>query len=293
MEIIQKAPAKINLSLDARFRHPSGEHEWEMVMTSVDLADYVHLKPSKTLHVTTDSGFLPEDPRNLAYQAALALQRASGQKLGARIHIEKHIPVAAGLGGGSSDAAAVLRGLNKLWQLNYSRQQLAEIGLQVDSDVPYCVYSETALVTGRGEQVQPLGELPNFWVVLAKPKVSVSTPSILNTLDYSQLRYHPDTQKVLAGIQQRDFALMTSGMANSLESVTASRHPEITAIKQRLIKYGAQVAQMSGSGPTVFGLCEKHSRATRVYNSMKGFCREVYLLRTIGNSYHIEKSSLN
>ncbi|KRM71285.1 4-(cytidine 5'-diphospho)-2-C-methyl-D-erythritol kinase [Lacticaseibacillus brantae] len=291
MEIIQKAPAKINLSLDARFRHPDGEHEWEMVMTSVDLADYVHIQPSKTLHVTTDSGFLPEDPRNLAYQAALALQRVSGTRLGARIHIEKHIPVAAGLGGGSSDAAAVLRGLNRLWGLNYSREQLAKIGLQVDSDVPYCVYSETALVTGRGEQIKPLGELPNFWVVLAKPKVSVSTPSILNRLDYSEIKYRPDTQTVLDGIRERDFGMMASGMANSLESVTAARHPEITAIKTRLLKYGAQVAQMSGSGPTVFGLCEKQSRATRVYNSMKGFCHEVYLLRAIGHTYHIEKSS--
>ncbi|KRO17302.1 4-(cytidine 5'-diphospho)-2-C-methyl-D-erythritol kinase [Lacticaseibacillus saniviri] len=279
MEIIQKAPAKINLSLDARFRHPDGEHEWKMVMTSVDLADYVHLRPSRHLRVTTDSGFLPEDPRNLAYQAALALQRASGVRSGAAIHIEKHIPVAAGLGGGSSDAAAVLRGLNELWQLHYTKQQLAEIGLQVDSDVPYCVYSETALVTGKGEQVAPLGPLPNFWVVLAKPRVSVSTPTILNAVDYSQPLIHPNTDAVLAGINAGDFGQMSLGMANSLEALTAKRHPEITAIKHRLLKYGAQVAQMSGSGPTVFGLCEKYSRANRVYNSMKGFCREVYLLR--------------
>ncbi|MFD1486105.1 4-(cytidine 5'-diphospho)-2-C-methyl-D-erythritol kinase [Lacticaseibacillus baoqingensis] len=281
MEIIQKAPAKINLSLDALYRHHDGEHEWRMVMTSVDLADYVHIKPHASVHVTTDSGFLPEDPRNLAYKAAIALQKAAGVRQGARIHIEKHIPVAAGLGGGSSDAAAVLRGLNTLWGLDYSLAQLATIGLQVDSDVPYCVYSQTALVTGRGEVVQPLGQLPNFWVVLAKPGVSVSTPSILNALDYNQPMPRPDTDKVLAGIKANDFQLMISGMTNSLEHVTAGRHHEITALTTRFIKYGAQVAQMSGSGPTVFGLCEKHSRAVRVYNSMKGFCKEVYLLRPL------------
>ncbi|WP_461214503.1 4-(cytidine 5'-diphospho)-2-C-methyl-D-erythritol kinase [Lacticaseibacillus sp. GG6-2] len=282
MELIQKAPAKINLSLDALYRHHDGEHEWRMVMTSVDLADYVHIQPNKTIRVTTDSGFLPEDPRNLAYKAAMVLQRAAGTHLGARIHIEKHIPVSAGLGGGSSDAAAVLRGLNDLWQLGYSLEQLATIGLQIDSDVPYCVYSKTALVTGRGEIVRPLGALPSFWVVLAKPRASVSTPSILNALDYSQPLPRPDTDRVLSGIASHDFAEMASGMANSLEKLTASRYPDITALTTRFVKYGAQIAQMSGSGPTVFALCQKHSRAIRVYNSMKGFCPEVYLVRPLG-----------
>lgn len=281
MELIEKAPAKINLSLDALYRHRDGEHEWRMVMTSVDLADYVHIQPSEAIRVTTDSGFLPEDPRNLAYKAATLLQQVSGVNNGASIHIEKHIPVSAGLGGGSSDAAAVLRGLNKLWRLGYSRTQLAQLGLKVDSDVPYCVYSQTAKVTGRGEIVEPLGALPNFWVVLAKPRASVSTPSILNAVDYSKPLPRPDTDRVLAGIQAHDFAQMTSGMANSLEQLTASRYPEITALRERFVRYGAQIAQMSGSGPTVFALCEKRSRAMRVYNSMKGFCPEVYLVRPL------------
>lgn len=286
MTLIEKAPAKINLSLDALFRHPDGAHEWEMVMTSVDLADYVHIDPAETVTVSTNSGFLPEDPRNLAYQAAMSLKRYAKVEGGASIYIEKHIPVAAGLGGGSSDAAAVLRGLNQLWQLDYSLATLAEIGLQVDSDVPYCVYSQTAFVTSKGEKVQPLGSLPNFWVVLAKPKVSVSTPSILNAVDYDQNLPRPDTDAVLTGITQQDFALMTSGMVNSLEAVTSERYPEIVALKQRLIKFGAEHAQMSGSGPTVFGLCQKHSRALRVYNSMKGFCKEVYLLRPLSLERH-------
>lgn len=281
MTIIQKAPAKINLALDALYRHHDGQHEWRMVMASVDLADYVHIKAADGLSVTTDSGFLPEDPRNLAYKAARLLQQHAGITAGAKIHIEKHIPVAAGLGGGSSDAAAVLRGLNQLWGLGYSLQTLATIGLAVDSDVPYCVYSQTALVSGRGDVVEPIGKLPHFWVVMAKPKASVSTPSILNALDYTQPMPRPDTQAVLAGIAAGDFEQMAAGMANSLQALTASRYPEITVLRERFLKYGAQVAQMSGSGPTVFGLCQKYSRAAHVYNAMKGFCPEVYLLRPL------------
>jgi 4-diphosphocytidyl-2-C-methyl-D-erythritol kinase len=129
--------------------------------------------------------------------------------------------------------------------------------------------------------VEPLGELPSFWVILAKPKVSVSTPTILRAVDDTNKGAAPDTERVLSGIAHADFEEMVAGMANVLEAVTAARYPEITALKQRLTKYGAQVAQMSGSGPTVFGLCAKKSRAVHVYNSMKGFCKEVYLVHTL------------
>ncbi|KRM87367.1 4-(cytidine 5'-diphospho)-2-C-methyl-D-erythritol kinase [Lacticaseibacillus thailandensis] len=282
MEITQKAPAKINLSLDALYRHGDGEHEWRMVMTSIDLADYVSIRPgARKIRVSTDSGFVPEDARNLAFQAARILRQEAGINAGASIYIEKHIPVAAGLGGGSADAAAVLRGLNELWGLHYSQEQLARIGLKVDSDVPFCVYSQPALVTGRGEQVTPLGTLPSFWVVLVKPAISVTTARILSMVDYDQVLHRPQTDRVLKGITQRNFDLMVSGMGNALEDVTATRFPVIKELEQRLVKYGASVAQMSGTGPTVFGLCPTRSRAERVYNSMRGFCKEVYLVRPL------------
>ncbi|KRN27907.1 4-diphosphocytidyl-2-C-methyl-D-erythritol kinase [Lactobacillus selangorensis] len=282
MERIEKAPAKINLSLDALFRHSDdGRHEWEMVMTSVDLADYVHLKltAAPAIEVRTDSGFLPEDQRNLAYQAARTLQKKFNIAGGVQIAITKHIPVAAGLGGGSADAAAVLRGLNQLWHLDLSLAELAEIGLTIDSDVPYCVYSRTALVTGKGDQIRPLGELPPFWVVLAKPRISVSTPSVLNHLSYRDLNQHPDTRAVIAGIKAHSFDQMCAGMGNVLEEVTARRYPEITHLKRQMLKFGADAAQMSGSGPTVFGLCRKYSRAQHICNSLHGFCKEVYLVQ--------------
>lgn len=280
MEVVNKAPAKINLSLDALFQHHDGQHEWKMVMTSVDLADYVYitLRDDNKITVATDTGFLPEDERNLAYQAAVVLQREYHVKQGATIAIEKHIPVAAGLGGGSTDAAAVLRGLNDLWQLNLSLSQLAQLGLQVDSDVPYCVYSRPALVTGRGEKINILPTLPPFWVILAKPQVSISTPTILQQLDYEQVNNHPDTERLLRGISRHDFQEMIAGMGNVLAPITNTHCNDITRMCMQMRKFGAQIAQMSGSGPTVFGLCEKYSRAQHVFNSMKGFCREVYLV---------------
>ncbi|MFC6165880.1 4-(cytidine 5'-diphospho)-2-C-methyl-D-erythritol kinase [Lactiplantibacillus dongliensis] len=283
MQIVEKAPAKINLGLDTLFEHHNGDKEWNMVMTSVDLADYVQIETIKAnrIEVATDSGFLPNDRRNLAFQAVSLLKRRYQIHSGVKIKIQKTIPVAAGLGGGSSDAAAVLRGLNRLWELNLDLATLAKLGLQIDSDVPYCVYSQTAHVTGKGEIVTPLPKLPPMWIVLAKPKISVSTPNILRQVDYDQLETHPNIEGLLAGIQTGELARVFENMGNVLEPITAKRYPEIMQIKQQLLTFGADAAQMSGTGPTVFGVCRKQSRAQRVYNSLKGFCKEVYLVRPV------------
>lgn len=283
MQIVEKAPAKINLGLDTLFEHRNGDKEWNMVMTSVDLADYVQLETitANRIEVATDSGFLPNDRRNLAFQAVSLLKHRYHIRSGVKIKIHKAIPVAAGLGGGSSDAAAVLRGLNRMWELNLDLKTLAKLGLQIDSDVPYCVYSQTAHVTGKGEVVTPLPKLPALWIVLAKPKISVSTPNILRQVDYDQLATHPDIDQLLAGIQAGDSQQIFTNMGNVLEPITAKRYPEIMQIKRQLLTFGADAAQMSGTGPTVFGVCRKLSRAQRVYNSLKGFCKEVYLVRPV------------
>jgi len=283
VQIVEKAPAKINLGLDTLFEHHDGDKEWNMVMTSVDLADYVQIETmaANRIEVATDSGFLPNDRRNLAFQAVSLLKRRYQINSGVRIKIKKTIPVAAGLGGGSSDAAAVLRGLNRMWELNLDLATLARLGLQIDSDVPYCVYSQTAHVTGKGEIVTPLPKLPPMWIILAKPKISVSTPNILRQVDYDQLTTHPQITDLLAGIQTGDLTQVFQNMGNVLEPITAKRYPEIMQIKQQLLTFGADAAQMSGTGPTVFGVCRKQSRAQRVYNSLKGFCKEVYLVRPV------------
>ncbi|MHA8110641.1 4-(cytidine 5'-diphospho)-2-C-methyl-D-erythritol kinase [Lactobacillaceae bacterium Melli_B4] len=282
MRIVEKAPAKINLGLDTMFKHADGLPEWNMVMTSVDLADYVEIQTvaENRITVESDSVFIPNDRRNLAYQAALLIKQQFHIKTGVVIKITKHIPIAAGLGGGSSDAAAVLRGLNQMFDLKLTKRQLAEIGLKVDSDVPYCIYSQTARVTGRGEIIDVMPKLPSMWIVIVKPRISVSTPKILQEIDYDEL-IHPDMQRLITFTEQGDFTGITTSMGNVLETISGRHYPEILEIKNRLISFGADGSQMSGTGPTVFAICHKYSRAKRLLNSIHGFCNEAYLVRPL------------
>lgn len=283
MEITEKAPAKLNLFLDTPFNHPDGLPEWNMIMTSVDLADYVKIEsiPGRTgIKVRTNTGFLPNDSRNLAYQAARVLQEKYQIRARVNIEIRKHIPVAAGLGGGSSDAAAVLRGLNQLWDLKLNNEELAKIGLAIDSDVPFCVYGHTAHVLGKGEKVIPLKKLPPMWVVIAKPKLSVSTPHIISKIEHQTLQ-HSNIKLMLDAIEHEDYDSICRYMGNVLEQVTGKEHPEVLKIKDKIKQFGADAAQMSGTGPTVFGICSKSTRAKHIVNSLKGFCHEVYLVRIL------------
>ncbi|MEJ6400156.1 4-(cytidine 5'-diphospho)-2-C-methyl-D-erythritol kinase [Nicoliella lavandulae] len=282
MKIVEKAPAKINLGLDTPFMHSDGLPEWNMVMASVDLADYVTIETTgkDEIVVESDSVFIPNDRRNLAYQAALILKQQFSIRTGIKIEIKKHIPIAAGLGGGSSDAAAVLRGMNQLFDLQLTNPKLAEIGLLVDSDVPYCIYSQTALVTGRGEIIEEMPKLPSMWIVIVKPRISVSTPKILQEIDYTKLD-HPNIDSLINYTKRSDLNGITANMGNVLESISGKHYPEILEIKNRLIAYGADGSQMSGTGPTVFAVCQKLSRAKRLLNSIRGFCNEAYLVRPL------------
>lgn len=280
MIVTEKAPAKINLSLDTPMRYLDGSPQWNMVMNSIDLADYltidIHTRP-QTIKIYTDSGFLPNDQRNLAYQAAHILKTRFHRPEGVTVRIKKNIPVAAGLGGGSSDAAAVLRGLNRGWNLGLSLNELAELSLTIDSDVPYCIYSHTAHVTGHGEQIRLLPQCPHYWAVIAKPSVSVSTPTILRQINYEKI-VHLDNEGLLEAIEQENWQHAFAKMGNVLEPVTMKEYPKIKKLKDGMLKLGADMAHMSGTGPTVFGLCHSESRAKRIYNSMRGFCGEVYLV---------------
>ena len=280
MIVTEKAPAKINLSLDTPMRYLDGSPQWDMVMNSIDLADYItidiHDHP-QTIEVCTDSGFLPNDQRNLAYQAVHILKTRFHRSEGVTVKIKKNIPVAAGLGGGSSDAAAVLRGLNRGWQLGLTLDELAHLSLTIDSDVPYCIYNHTTHVTGHGEQVTLLPSCPHYWAVIAKPSVSVSTPIILKQINYEQLE-HLDNQGLLDAIHQQDWQAAFAKMGNVLECVTMQEYPKIKKLKDGMLRLGADMAHMSGTGPTVFGICHSESRAKRIYNSMRGFCTEVYLV---------------
>ena len=282
MELIEKAPAKINLGLDVLYKRPDGYHELEMVMSSIDLADHLFFEelPEDKIIVETNKAFLPVDQRNNVYQAASLIKNKYQIKKGIKIFVKKNIPVAAGLGGGSTDCAAALRGINQLWNLDCSLEELAEIGLAVGTDVPYCVYGNTAFVGGKGENVQVIPSMPPCLVILVKPKMSVSTKTIFKEVDMQQIN-HQKIHGLVEAIQQQDYQSMIAHMGNSLEDVTGKRHPIIHQIKERMLKYGADAALMSGSGPTVFALCRHYSRAQRVFNGLKGFCDEVYLVRTL------------
>ncbi|MGH1649385.1 4-(cytidine 5'-diphospho)-2-C-methyl-D-erythritol kinase [Enterococcus gilvus] len=282
MEIMEKAPAKINLGLDILGKRPDGLHELAMVMASIDLADRLYLEeiPENKIIIETNKAFLPTDKKNHVYEALELVKERFNIDKGLRVKIHKEIPVAAGLGGGSTDSAAALRAVNRLWNLGLSIEELAALGAEVGSDVPYCVYGQTSLVEGFGEKVTPIAPMPQCWVVVVKPRMSVSTRTIFAKIIMEDL-YHPDIEALVSAIEENDYQKMTENLGNSMEVVTIKKHPVIQQLKDRMLKYGADAAMMSGSGPTVYALCHKYSRAKHVLNALKGFCDEVYLVRTL------------
>ncbi|AXG39614.1 4-(cytidine 5'-diphospho)-2-C-methyl-D-erythritol kinase [Enterococcus gilvus] len=279
---MEKAPAKINLGLDILGKRPDGLHELAMVMASIDLADRLYLEeiPENKIIIETNKAFLPTDKKNHVYEALELVKERFNIDEGLRVKIHKEIPVAAGLGGGSTDSAAALRAVNRLWNLGLSIEELAALGAEVGSDVPYCVYGQTSLVEGFGEKVTPIAPMPQCWVVVVKPRMSVSTRTIFAKIVMEDL-YHPDIEALVSAIEENDYQKMTENLGNSMEVVTIKKHPVIQQLKDRMLKYGADAAMMSGSGPTVYALCHKYSRAKHVLNALKGFCDEVYLVRTL------------
>lgn len=278
-----KAPAKINLTLDVLYKRPDNYHEVEMIMTTVDLADRIGLesRADGEIKIVSADRFVPDDARNFAYQAAQLLKDTYAIKEGVTITIEKQIPIAAGLAGGSSDAAATLRGLNELWGLGLSLDTLAELGAKIGSDVSFCVYGGTALATGRGEKIQELPAPPACWVVLAKPNMGVSTAEIYGGLKVDEIE-HPNTQAMIDAIHNKSYEEMCVAIGNVLESVTFTLYPEVVTIKEQMQRFGADAVLMSGSGPTVFGLVDSEARVGRIYNGLRGFCEEVYVVRMLG-----------
>ncbi|SES23043.1 4-diphosphocytidyl-2-C-methyl-D-erythritol kinase [Gracilibacillus ureilyticus] len=285
----EKAPAKINLTLDVLYKRPDQYHEVEMVMTTVDLADRIELflLESGQIKVESDSRFIPNDERNLAYRAAKLLKERFGIKHGVLIKIDKQIPVAAGLAGGSSDAAATLRGLNRLWHINLTIDELAVIGSEIGSDVSFCVYNSTAIAKGRGEKITELPPPPQCWVVLAKPSQGVSTQSVYQSLKLDKLD-HPDTDGMIHAIETANYKEICAKLKNVLETVTLPKNPEVKQIKSQMLKSGADAVLMSGSGPTVYGLVKHESRAVRIYNSLRGFCEDVHIVRMLGTQQTLD-----
>lgn len=262
-----KALAKINLSLDVVRKREDGYHEVRMIMQTINLYDKLEIRKSdeKGIHVTTNISFLPTNENNLVYKAAKLLMEEFGIEEGVSIHLYKYIPVAAGMAGGSSDAAAVLYGMNKLFNLKLSKQDLMERGVKLGADVPYCIMRGTALAEGIGEKLTKLPPAPECFVIIAKPGISVSTKFVYENLHANELTYHPDIDGMIEEIKQGSLEGVAEKMGNVLETVTIKEYPVIEKIKDTMKENGAINAMMSGSGPTVFGLFKTEEEAKKAY----------------------------
>lgn len=279
-ELVINAYAKLNLTLDILRRREDGYHDLCMVMQSISLHDTVALSQTDTGEMELKSGadFLPEERNNLAYRAAEAFFASTGiANPGLRIVLEKNIPVCAGMAGGSSDAAAVLRGLRQMYAPDMSVAELCRIGEKVGSDVPYCVFGGTALAEGRGEILTRLAPMPACWAVICKPPFGLSTPELFGCVQVKKLARHPDTQGVIRSLEHGDLNGVLRRIYNVFEAVLPEKYSEVFSIKNKMLDLGADSAAMTGSGPTVFGLFTDETRAEHACRTLGRQYEQTYL----------------
>lgn len=258
-----KALGKVNLGLDILGKKENGYHEVRMVMQTVYLYDRVILERNRTPGITLETNlkFLPVDENNIAYKAADLIRKEFGINEGMKIILDKHIPVAAGMAGGSANAAAVLFGMNRMYGLGLSEEELKKRGVGLGADVPYCIMRGTVLAEGIGEKLTPLPPIPKCYVLIAKPPLSASTETVYEKYDDLEEVCHPDIDGIIRGLSEADIRLAAASMGNVLEQVMLKEYPVIGRIKQAMLDAGAMGALMSGSGPTVFGLFDSRSAA--------------------------------
>ena len=277
-KVVTKSFAKINLSLDVLGRLENGYHEVQMVMQTVSVFDLVTVSKIKHgIELSTNLPYLPIDRNNIAYRAAEEFFEYTGIKEGVSIDISKRIPVGAGLAGGSSNASAVLKAMNKLFGTGLSLKELCNIGVKLGADVPYCVLGGTRLAEGIGEKLSPLPRLPKCSIILVKPGFSISTKTVYEKIDSCIDYKHPETKKIIEGLRQSDLNTITSAMGNVLEEVSIAEHPILQQVKDELYSLGAIRAQMSGSGPTVFGIFKTYDEARRAKKELWGKYKTVYI----------------
>lgn len=286
-EITLKALAKINLGLDVIRRREDGYHEVRMVMQTIHLYDRLDIARSHEpgIRIQSNLNFLPVNENNLVYKAGKLLMDEFDITDGVEVKLTKRIPVAAGMAGGSTDAASMLYGMNQIFDLGLSRKALMERGVQIGADVPYCLMRGTALAQGIGEKLSQLPPMVKCPVLIAKPAVSVSTKFVYQNLKLDEYTKHPDIDALIGAIKRKDFAGICGNMGNVLESVTIPNYPVIAEIKDKMMEAGAAHAMMSGSGPTVFGVFEDEATAQHARDVMKesGLARQVYLTSIYNN----------
>lgn len=286
-DISLKALAKINLGLDVVRRREDGYHEVRMIMQTIHLYDRLKITKTKTpgIEIHSNLPFLPVNENNLVYKAGKLLMDEFDIREGVRVDLLKRIPVAAGMAGGSSDAAAMLYGINQLFELKLSRQALMERGVTIGADVPYCLMRGTALAEGIGEKLKQLSPMVKCPVLIAKPQISVSTKFVYQNLKLDEHTVHPDIDTLIQDIRNKDLQAVARDMGNVLETVTIPNYPVIAQIKEQMMHSGAVNSMMSGSGPTVFGLFENEKQAQKAYDDMKqtGLAKQLYLTSIYNN----------
>lgn len=282
-----KALAKINLGLDVVRRREDGYHEVRMIMQTIHLYDKLDIQKTKEegITITSNLSYVPTNENNLVYKAGKLLMDEFDIKEGVSVDLQKRIPVAAGMAGGSSDAAAMLYGMNELFGLGLSRQQLMDRGVKIGADVPYCLMRGTALAEGIGEKLTSLPPMVKCPVLIAKPQISVSTKFVYENLKLNEDTVHPDIDQLVTDIENKDLHAIAGHMGNVLESVTIPEYPIIAEIKEQMLQSGAINSMMSGSGPTVFGLFEDEEVAKKAYDDMvkSGLAKQIYLTSIYNN----------
>lgn len=276
-----KALAKINLGLDVLGRRENGYHDVRMVMQTIYLYDNVTVEKTEEAGIQLECNlfYLPLDENNIAYKAAKLLMDEFDIQEGVRIVLDKHIPVAAGLAGGSANAAAVLVGMNRLFSLGLTQEDLMKRGVSLGADVPYCVMRGTVLAEGIGEILSPLPPLPKCTILIAKPGINVSTKTVYEKLDSQEITEHPDIDGILEGLDKQDLHKVAASMGNVLENVTIGDYPVIEEIKDVMKENGALNAMMSGSGPTVFGIFDDRAKAKQTQQRIRELqiAKQVYI----------------
>jgi 4-diphosphocytidyl-2-C-methyl-D-erythritol kinase len=286
--MILKAFAKINWSLDITGQREDGYHFMDMLMQPVSLSDEITLAPASSLEIST--GGWPRsraDESNLAYRAALALKNAASTSLGARIHVHKQIPIGAGMGGGSSDAAAVLTGLNRLWKTGLSRAELEHIGLTVGADVPFLIRGGLARTRGIGEDLEDHDCRSNYWLIIIQPCPGLSTGQVFSLWHESAPSDRPDTDQALHALETGDLNLLCASIGNVLQPVSEKLRPEIAEACACLKAEGALAARMTGSGSAVFGVFRSSVAAEKAFHRISGRYKTVFLCHTQHDSVRL------
>ena len=282
-----QAFAKINLGLDVLGKREDGYHEVCMIMQTIRMYDQLDMRKSVEpgIHLTTNKKYIPVDENNLVWRAAKLMMDTCGIIEGVSIHLHKVIPVAAGMAGGSSDAAATLVGMNRLFHCGLSKEKLMELGVQIGADVPYCVLRGTALAEGIGEKLTVLPPMPDCWILIGKPGISVSTKYVYTTLDLNTDTVHPDIDGMKKALEDGNLYGITERMGNVLQDVTIPAYPEVERIKEQMKALGAVNAMMSGSGPTVFGIFDNEEKAQKACQKLResGSCQQVFLTVPFNN----------